>query len=503
MEPPILPAEAEPGQRSLTTRTLRGVLTQVGATFGLNSLAMLRDIAFANWFTPAQYGLLDSTEIVTGFSVRFAQLGARQAVIRAGEQWRAVMRSALGLGLSLTTLIYLAMAMAAPLAARWLQNPELTLWIRWLGLTLYSSTLSLPEAAWDRQLRFGLPKLPRALGTLASVAVTAGLHFGAAQGAESLLWGAVAGFAAEHLAIWAIAPYRPLPAIEREHARAVLAFSLPLMLSGLAGYVAFEADDLMVRYFYDDATLAIYRRAFAWPFYLTKLVGITSGVLFPALVLAEGAGRRARGFVRSNRYIALLTLPAGIGMALFADPLVRQVLSEQWLPAIPLLRVFALAFTIRVSTGNNWHLLPLSRGETRPVLAISGVSAILTLALGIPLISRYGGWGGAWVNVLVAFGWALPARLVYLRRELGSLDFLRELGPPGLAAGLAALPIWWLLPPAASLLALLVQAGAYLAAYALLLRLLQPGLAAELRALGGQLDLGGRRRTAPDEGEDG
>ncbi len=458
---------------------------QVLTTFGLNSLAMLRDIVFANWFLPSQYGLLDSAQIITGVSARFSQLGTRQAVIRAGERWREVMRSALGLSLSLTSLIYLVLVVLAPVAASWLGNPELTLWIRVMGLTLYTSSLALPEAAWDRELRFGLPKLPRALGTTASILATALLFFGSELGAEALLWGAMAGFVVEHLCIWWIAPYRPRPAIEGEHAREVLAFSLPLMVSGLAGYIAFEADDLMVRYFFDDASLAIYRRGFAWPFYLTRLVGITSGVLFPALVLAEAADRRARGFVRSNRYIALITLPAGIGMALFADPLVRLVLSETWVDSIGLMQVFALAFTLRVSTGNNWHLLPLSRGRTLPVLIISSVSAILTLLLGIPLISRYGGWGAAWVNVLVAFLWAVPARLFYLRLELGSLSFLRDLIAPGLAAGLAALLFWWRVPIATTLPGLVIQLTAFAASYLIFLLIARPGLPAEIRTLTG------------------
>jgi O-antigen/teichoic acid export membrane protein len=202
--------------------------------------------------------------------------------------------------------------------------------------------------------------------------------------------------------------------------------------------VVFEGDDIMVRTFGTDRDLALYTAAFEWPFYLTTLVAMTSAVLYPALLEAGEAGRRGRAFLRANRLIAAATVPVGVALVAFAPSLVGTLYGDDWAAAVPMLQVFAFAFTIRVATGYNWHLLPMSRGDNRQLLFITTVSAALTLAIGLPLISRWGGMGGAITNAIVALAWAIPTRTILIRREVGTLSFLGDLTRPLVASLVAA-----------------------------------------------------------------
>ncbi len=468
-------------RQPLTGRTLRGTAVQVATTFGLSAFGLLRGVLFARWFVPAELGVYESAALMVRLAGLFSQLGTRQAVIREGTRFRRLLASALVFDGLVSSFSYLVLLIGAPWVARWLHNPELTFWIRLLAITIYSSTLALPAAQWDRAMRFGISKLPRALGTLATIGATAVLRHGG-FGTESLLWGALVGFAIEHAMIWLLVPYRPRPGWEAQDVQRLAAFTLPLVLNAVLNYVVFEGDDLLVRAFHNDATLALYQRAFEWPYYLTNVVAMTSAVLYPALCRVAGEPSRVRrAFGQSNRYIGLVTLPAGVGLAAFAAPLVRLLYGEAWLTCVPWMMVFALAFALRTATGYNWHLLPMSRGDTRSVARVGAGSAVLTVALGLPLISRYGGLGGAVTNALVLVLWALPARFWVVRTELGSLDFLRDLGPPLVAAAGASAVAF--LPEARDWPTLGGQLSLFVLTYVLLLLAFRPGLVAEARTM--------------------
>ncbi len=474
--------EPEPFERGpLTGRTLRSTAVQVATTFGLSGLGLLRGVLFARWFVPAELGVYESAALMVRLAGLLSQLGTRQALIRESARFRRLIASALVFDGLVSSVSYLVLLVGAPLIARALHNPQLAWWIRLLGITIYSSTLALPSAQWDRLMRFGIGKLPRALGTLVTVGATAALRR-QGLGTESLLWGALVGFAVEHLVIWILVPYRPRPGWDTGDARALAAFTLPLVLNAVLNYVVFEGDDVMVRAFHDDAALALYQRAFEWPFYLTNMVAMTSAVLYPALCrLVDEPARIQRAFGLSNRYIAIVTLPAGFALAAFARPLVRLLYGEAWLACVPWMVVFAIAFALRVATGYNWHLLPMSRGDTRSVARVGLGSAVLTVALGWPLIGRYGGLGGAATNVLVLVLWALPARFWVIRSELGSLGFLKDLGAPVLAASAATTVS--LLPQPTDWLTFLTQLALFGAVYLATLLALQPRLFTEAQGM--------------------
>jgi O-antigen/teichoic acid export membrane protein len=50
---------------------------------------------------------------------------------------------------------------------------------------------------------------------------------------------------------------------------------------------------------------------------------------------------------RTVSYSALLSLPILFGMAMVADPFVRVVLTEKWLPSVPFLQIICLGYLAR------------------------------------------------------------------------------------------------------------------------------------------------------------
>ena len=118
---------------------------------------------------------------------------------------------------------------------------------------------------------------------------------------------------------------------------------------------------------------------------------------FSAFAVARNTGA---GAVSTYRRVigatALLTLPAGFGISLVADPVVRLLLGPKWLAAIPLTEVFGIGYVLNVfglvaGTMMNAH------GHLRSNFRTNFAATLLRLILVPLLLLRFGLIGRPWV----------------------------------------------------------------------------------------------------------
>src|SRR5690606_2287824 len=88
-------------------------------------------------------------------------------------------------------------------------------------------------------------------------------------------------------------------------------------------------------------------------------------VIFPSFVGIRGNGDQLRSaYLRAQSGIALLAMPAGIALALVAEPAVRLALGEKWLPSVPFVQVLAIAHSLQ-GFAPCVQALAMALGETR------------------------------------------------------------------------------------------------------------------------------------------
>jgi len=134
----------------------------------------------------------------------------------------------------------------------------------------------------------------------------------------------------------------------------------------------------------------------------------------PALAGQGDYARLVDNVRRVQRY--LIPIAAGLyGVFALLAPLVAPILGEEYVPAIPVIRVlclYGLVTGIGGVFGPLYRTLRLMRG----ILAIKIGTLLALAAPGLWLITRYGEVGGAWVIVLLyALSVALTIALVWPR----------------------------------------------------------------------------------------
>src|SRR6185436_19576801 len=103
-------------------------------------------------------------------------------------------------------------------------------------------------------------------------------------------------------------------------------------------------------------------------FPLQNLSSVMIRVTFPVFSQLQDDDERFRsGYLRSLVAIALVTFPLMTFLFVIADPLVRLVFGDQWLPTVPLLLIFAPVGLIQ-SIGTTSGSVYMAKNQTRLLL---------------------------------------------------------------------------------------------------------------------------------------
>lgn len=281
-------------------------------------------------------------------------------------------------------------------------------------------------------------------------------------------WALVAGTLASKLAgtllsYW-LHPFRPRFSLQE--ASSLFGFSRWLLINNVFGLIKERSSDFIVGRLQGAASLGLYNVSYeisSLP--TTELSGPINRALIPGFAQLASEGRAALrpAYLRATELLALLSLPAALGLQAIAPLLVPVALGHRWLSAVNLIEVLALngiwvVFQAQASSA----LVAVGRPST-----VTRINAIYVLFL-VPLmawqVSERGALGAAFVVVSLALA-ASPAYLAALRRHLGiaPMEVLSVLLRPALSAVVMLAAVRYLMPAEPASLPTATGVGALIA----------------------------------------
>lgn len=420
--------------QSASALVARSAFIEISGAGAVRALSFVRLTVLARIFLPSDYGAYTTGLLVVAPALLVLNSGFRQYAAKVAPERLA---GAFTAGVALTSVLFLVAVFAlwalGPAVAVWLHDPDLRVVLLILSLSLLDGPLGMAQALLDRRLRFGVAKVVEAAGLLSGLAATILLYLGGVRPAFAMAGGQAVMTALTGLGFWWVA--RPIPDLRatREDFMGAARFALPLVGGAVFGIVASRADDFGVRYFWGNQSLGLYAVAFYVPALLQEVAFALDRVSLPVFSRIEGQAALRTAFTDSTRIIAVLTVPVGFGIALFAAPLVTLAFGPAWEGSAPLMSIFALAFGLKACAGLNWGVLAYLSDETAYVGRVSVAMALAMVVLGLPLIAIFGPVGGAWYTVVQALAISPLLRFPLIKRVLGDLSFLSAVVRPLLA----------------------------------------------------------------------
>ena len=379
--------------------------------------------------TPSEFGLVSLVMVVTGFFDRvLGDTGTTSALVRHPTLTRGLASSIFWWNLAIGACTSLAFVVLAAPIAHLLGQPDASDLVAVAGLSAFINAFGHVQRGLLRRTR----RFNRlAIVNMANATGTAGCSIGfalAGWGAWALVVGSLCGSAVSVVLAWVVSGWRPSFRFSREALGEIRGFSVNLSVQNLFGYLTFAGDRFIVGRFIGTTALGYYglaNRLLRYP--LQTSAQTYREVVFPTLArLQHDDKAMLKTYRRTVNGIAIVLLPVCFTIAALADPLVRAVLGEQWIPATDVIAIMALVGALQSLTTTTGSIY-LAKGRTDLSLRwqmFSGAFMMASYSIG----AIWGVEGVAWgffvgIALLTYPSFAIPLRLIGARprQVLGSV----------------------------------------------------------------------------------
>lgn len=379
---------------SVLSRTLRGAGWVVAWRWGMRLLGLANTLVLVRLLAPADFGLVALATSFMNTIDAMMMLGTEEAVIRQKDPNRTVYDTAFTLNVMRGLTVSLVVLAVAEPAARFFGDPRLAVVLFVVApLPLLDGLSNIGTVDFRRRLEFhkefAIMVLPKLMGIIATIAAAL-----IRPDYTALLYGVMANHVMRSVMSYVMHPFRPRVSL-REW-RVLIGYSAWTWALSLAQLVRNRIDTLMLGRLATPRSVGLYSvgaELAALP--TTELVDPLCRASFAGFAVARNAGMPVNETVlRLIGMASVVTLPAGMGLSLVAEPLVRIAFGHAWMDAVPVLQILGVAGTITVC-GHITHHLMSAYGLLGRLTAVATAGAALRVALLFGLIPLLGVTGAA------------------------------------------------------------------------------------------------------------
>jgi O-antigen/teichoic acid export membrane protein len=430
----------------LGTKIVRGSAWAALGYGGAQALSFVTMLFLARLLVPEEFGVVAIALALLAVAQVAQESGLGAALIVYRGDLRRAAACVLVFSPIIAVGLYVLFFAAAPVAASFFDEPQLTSVLRVMSLVLVLRGLAvMPSALLERGMVFGRITVAELSAGVAQAIVTLSLAF-AGAGVWSLVFGQLALAAVKLVLVWLFVPVRPSPFEARlDTLRELMRYGRHVATANLVNYANVNSKGIVIGRMLGSAQLGYFTIAWRLASLPVNVVGnIVGRGVFPALARVHGDDVRFRRiWVENVQRVALLAIPTAIGVALVAEPLVLALLGNEWEPAIFPVQMLALGgATVSLSSTSGEVFQALHRPK------LQALAEVAYLVISVPAIvfgAASNGLDGAALAIFIVNS-AFGAVVVAITARL--------LGVPAAELGAALLPpaLGWVLMAASVLL---------------------------------------------------
>ncbi len=397
--------------------------------FAVKGLGFVISILLARLLAPEVFGQVALLTVFTDLSLTLIDSGLSTALVQTREADERDYSTVFLITLALSCVMIGFLQLTAPAIARYFRSEELLRPLRFFSFSLLLSAFnSIQVARMQREMRFREMMFCNLAATVLAGSLGVWLAF---RGAG--LWALVGYFFAQiavsSLAMLSVLRWFPRERFSLESARRLYGFGLKMLAASIVTTVYNNLRPLIIGRRFSTAQLGYFNRGqtFASTVSLNLDAAIQS-VMFPVLSRSQDEPDALLALLRRTKKLGcFIIFPIMFGMAAAAEPIVRVVLTDKWLPAVPFLILMSVGEAqVPLTSSNLVALKSLGRSDLyakqevlRRVLMLIVLAVSVLGFRTVPAIAA-GFAFSAWLDALVT---SLP-----LKKLLGysALDQARD-----------------------------------------------------------------------------
>jgi O-antigen/teichoic acid export membrane protein len=398
----------------------RGLWWTGASTVAMRILDVGGSLLVLQYLSRSEVGL---AALAWSFSVTleaFNGLGVGYVIVRQRELTHADLSGLFWFSTLLGVAIVAVMAAVGPFIAEFYADWRLyPMMVVAAAKLVFVGAALVPLQLLTRDLHFKVSGAVQTLATLGE-ALTKVVLVIAGFGAWGLVLANLGRGVFLCLALWRLAPFRPLLQTADASVRQAIRFGLRVSAAGIPNQLYRNLDNLLIGRVLGTSVLGIYQTAFQLGMTpLEIILQLVNRVQFPIYAaLRDKPAELVQAFNRSARTLLLFLGPVAVLLCFGSADLLSLIGGGRWLPAVPLIQVLAWASLLR----GLHHLFPqlyIATGHPRFAIIdslITGVTLVAGFVLALALAPP--GQGAKWVAWawLVSYPLPLLAHSIMVRR---------------------------------------------------------------------------------------
>lgn len=316
--------------------------------FSAQIVSFVISIILARVLSPNEYGVISILIIFINFANVIIDGGLNTALVQKKNADQTDFSTILWFCLLLSVVFYIVLFFTAPLIANFYDNNLLIPVLRVLSLVLFAHSFnSIQRAYVSRHMLF------KKLFWVNSVTVIVSGIIGIIMaylgyGVWALVGQSLSSSVVCCLLMWVTIKWRPAFVFSKERFRGLFDYGWKIFMTNFIIAIYEDIRGLVIGKVYQPSALAFFDRGKALPALLmSNITASINTVLFPAFADEQDDRGRVKQMMRRSVQISyFFVMPLMIGFFFTAKNIILVLLTEKWLPAVPFVQIFCIAFIL-------------------------------------------------------------------------------------------------------------------------------------------------------------
>ena len=334
---------------SLKKRTIKGIAWSAIDKVAVRGVQFVVNIIIARVLMPADYGAIGMIMVFITLSNLLIDSGFSQALVQKQDRTQVDMSTAFYFNIIIALSCYCILYVVAPFIASFYDISILSSVLRVIGLSVIFNSLCTVQRA---NLLIKIDFKTLAISNVVCIIISGmtGLFLAySGWGVWALVGQTLTQQGLSAILLWLLGRWHPLLKLSKDSVKQLWRFGSKLLAAGAVATIVREINTIVIGKFYRASELGYYHRAIQ----TTDLVSNTTNevinvVTFPVLSSVQNdRDRLVAIYHRMLSLTAFCILPVMTLIAIIAEPLVCLLLTEKWLPIVPLIQwlCFSRIFT--------------------------------------------------------------------------------------------------------------------------------------------------------------
>ena len=345
-------------------------------------VTLIVSIILARILTPSDFGTVSLVMVFNTIMQVFVDSGLGTALIQKKNADDLDFSSVFYFNFAVCLILYAGMFIAAPYIAGFYNDVSLTPIIRVISLTIViSGVKGIQQSYVSRNMLFKRFFFATLGGTIFSAFLGIGMAY-AGCGVWSIVAQQLSNTAIDTLILWITVKWRPKKMFSWSRLKSLLSYGWKLLASSLLDTVYNNLRNLVIGKIYTSADLAYYNQGDKFPkVVITNINASIDSVLLPSMSGEQENCERVKSMTRrAIKTSTYIMAPLMMGLLFCAEPIVKLLLTEKWLPCVPYLRIFCFTYMFwPIHTANLNAIKAMGRSDF--FLKLEIIKKVMGLAL--------------------------------------------------------------------------------------------------------------------------